>query len=157
MVWRGMRGRFHGFGTVGVRFGAPMSLAAFLDDAPEADAAVLARRLMAEVQRVVPILPVSLAAAALRQAPADHAALAQAMEELARRLAAAGAPLALPGGTMAATAGAAMRPLLARGIAASGSAGLAAAPGAERLVAFYAAPVEQALGAGCDAAQTNGT
>ena len=148
MVWRMIRGRFPGFGTAAVAFGAPISLRGFL--AREgATTESLGAALMAEVAQSVPVLPVPLVAASLAGGPVARAGLTVRVDGLTERLNALGAVMKLP---LTGAAEAGLRVLEARGIVAEGAAGLTAAPGQEALLAFYAAPVLQRLEAGVETA-----
>ncbi|MDR5655011.1 1-acyl-sn-glycerol-3-phosphate acyltransferase [Ruixingdingia sedimenti] len=148
MAWRGLRGRFGGFGTVGVSFGTPVSLRRLLAEAPGTDVAALADRLMAGVRRVVPVLPVPLVAAAIAGAGPGgltETALPETLAALRDRLRTQGATLAVGMEDTATLAAAALRPLVSRGIVTRQDGRLLAAPGAGALLAFHAAPVLQHL------------
>lgn len=145
MGWRLVRGRFPGFGSAAVAFGGPVSLRAWIaENGPRPEA--LANRLMADVGRVVPILPVPLVAAVASQGVARADMLA-AMQEMATRLEAAGAPLFLPEGGVPAALAEGLRALEKRGILEEGPTGMRAVAGKETLLAFYAAAVLQRLSA----------
>ena len=137
----GMR-RFKGFGTAAAAFGAPVSLAAYREAHPGATAEQLGQHLMAAIGRMVPVVPVALVAAALREAPGSQAALAVIMTRLVAALAAVGAVLKLPPQGMQATLAEGLTPLIARGLVA---ADLRPMPGAQRLLDFYSAAVLQRL------------
>lgn len=125
-------GHKHLFGTAAAGFGAPISLARFRADGGDLER--LADRLMAEVELVVPVLPVPLVAAALIEG--------LPVADLITRLSALGAVLKLPpgGATVAEADGRAM--LQQRGILdISGQ----LRPEMADLLAFYAAPVQQKL------------
>ncbi len=144
MIWRMLRGRFAGFGTAAVAFGAPVSLRAQGDAAsPEA----LGQLLMAEVAQAVPVLPVPLVAAATVD-PVLRADLADRVVALVARLDALGAELVLPKGGLPAAIAEGLAALHARGIVVDGPRGLCPAVGAEAIHAYYAAPVLQRLQAG---------
>lgn len=98
-VWRALFGRFRGFGNAVVRFGTPISLAAFSAGREGEVTEALADRLMAEITRTIPVLPVPLVSAAWGEADeTDRAGLVARSEALAERLAAQGAELVLPEG-----------------------------------------------------------
>lgn len=139
-LWRRMRGRFKGFGTAAAAFGAPVSLRGFAEG--QADAEVLAAHLMTEIKRVVPILPLPLLAAALQQPVADKAALVEAVDTLIQRLTAVGAVMRLPGNGATQVVAEGLPSLVNRGLV---SGDLAISAGSERLLAFYAASVQQRL------------
>jgi len=143
ILWRKLRGTFKGFGTAAAGFGPPVSLARFMAERPGRPVDELGAQLMAEIERVVPVLPVPLIAAALAEAPADRAALAEVVAGLIAQLEAAGAVMKLPPQGLEVTLDEGLGPLIARGAVGPD---LQAVPGAEALLAFYAAPVRQRLG-----------
>ncbi|MDZ4395982.1 1-acyl-sn-glycerol-3-phosphate acyltransferase [Cypionkella sp.] len=141
-LWRKFRGRFKGFGTAAAGFGPPVSLRGFLADAPDTPTEELGAHLMAEIVKVVPVLPVPLVAAALLENPPDRAALAEAMLRLQDRLGALGAVMKLPPQGIEATLDEGLAPLLSRGLI---SENLQITQGSAALIGFYAAPVAQRL------------
>jgi glycerol-3-phosphate O-acyltransferase len=143
MWWQSVRGRYKGVGTAAAGFGAPVSLRAHT--AGGGGVTQLGDRLMAEIARVVPILPVPLAAAVLVQGPTSADMMAARMQALADRLAAAGAVLKLAPQGMAVTMDEGLRPLTTRGAVVAADGELTVQDAA--LVAFYAAPVLQMLDA----------
>lgn len=143
VVWRMALGRFRGFGTAAAAFGAPISLRAFFAENPGAGIEVLGIHLMAEIERVVPVLPVPLVAAALQERPASRAALAAAMQRLCTELQGFGAVLRLAPHGIEQSLDEGLAPLIARGLV---TADLAAVRGGEAILDFYAAPVLQRLG-----------
>ncbi len=143
VIWRKLRGTFAGFGTAAAGFGAPVSLRAFMTDHPDTPTETLGAYLMAEIERVVPVLPVPLVAAALAEGPADRQALGQIADRLLGELAAAGAVLKLAPDGLQATLAEGLAPLLARGVL--GEDLRPTATGAA-LLAFYASSVQQRLG-----------
>jgi glycerol-3-phosphate O-acyltransferase len=140
MLWRRIRGRFAGFGTVAAGFGAPLSLRGWLADASDHTTEALGADLMARITLAVPVVPVPLVAAVIAQGPVARTDLAAAVEGMAARLRDAGAVLRIP---REGAAEAGLIPLIARGIVAEGAEGLT--PAAPDLLAFYAAPVLQRL------------
>ncbi len=146
--------RFPGFGTAAAGFGPPLSLRAFMAAHPDAPTEALGAQLMAEIGKVVPILPVPFIAAALAEHPATQADLATTAEALAARLEAAGAVLKLSPKGMEATLAEGLAPLIARGLVGQD---LRVTPGSEAVVAFYAASVQQRLAAGPGNAATRQT
>jgi len=152
MLWNRWRGRFKGFGTAAVGFGAPVSLRAYLAQHGEA-LQPLGAYLMAEIARVVPVLPVPMVSAALLEggAPADRTVLLARLESLAARLRADGAVLKLPPHGLERTLDEGLVPLKARGIIGGG---FETRPGEERLLAFCAASVTQRLEANSATRQT---
>jgi glycerol-3-phosphate O-acyltransferase len=98
---------------------------------------------MAEIEKVVPILPVPLVAAALAEAPVDRSALGDAVQRLATQLELAGAVLKLPPQGIEAAVAEGLAPLIARGIVLPD---LTLAPNGQALLDFYANPIRQRLG-----------
>lgn len=141
-IWRRLRGRFMGFGTAAAGFGPPVSLQAFRAAHPDAPTEALGAHLMAEIEKVVPVLAVPLVAAALDRAPADRAALLSVMADLAQVLEAQGAVLKLPPQGLGQALDEGLRPLIARGLVGED---LRPRPDAAGLLAFYAAPIWQRL------------
>lgn len=149
VIWRKLRGTFKGFGTAAAAFGPPVSLQAYGAARPDLRVEDLGAHLMAEIEKVVPVLPVPLVAAALAVRPADHAGLVAAVEALIARLSARGAVLKLAPQGLAATLSEGLAPLIARGVL---TAELQVTPGSQAVVDFYAASVWQRLGILSDAA-----
>jgi glycerol-3-phosphate O-acyltransferase len=141
-LWRWLRGRFKGFGTAAAGFGPPVSLQAFKAAHPDAPTEVLGEHLMAEIEKAVPVLPAPLVAAALDSLPADRAALAARMVDLAERLEASGAVLKLPPQGMAQALDEGLGPLIGRGLVGQD---LRATSGSAPVLAYYAASVWQRL------------
>jgi glycerol-3-phosphate O-acyltransferase len=145
-IWRLgsiLRGRFPGFGTAAAGFGAPVSLRAFIASQGSADVTeALGARLMADITRVVPVLPVPLVAAALSAVPLDRTALLAEMTRLVDLLRGAGAVLKLPPQGVERALDEGLTPLLHRGIV---SADLRPRADSAAILAFYAASVWQAL------------
>jgi glycerol-3-phosphate O-acyltransferase len=134
--------RFKGFGTAAAAFGTPVSLTAFRSGAPNATPEALARHLMAAIEAVVPVVPVPLIAAALRQGPRDFAALIVEVQALQQALLQRGAVLKLaPQGTEA-TVQEALDVLQGRHLI---GADYQATAGSQGLLDFYAASVLQRL------------
>ena len=105
--------RFKGFGTAAAAFGEPVSLAEFLAQA-DATTEGLGRHLMTAIAHVVPVVPVPLVAAALRQSPANRAALTVAVAALIAELERGGAVLKLPPQGVEATVAEGLETLVAR-------------------------------------------
>jgi glycerol-3-phosphate O-acyltransferase len=147
MLWRMIRGRFAGFGTAAAGFGPPVSLRAFMAGAQPSTEG-LGALLMAEITKVVPILPVPLVAAALLGAVVDREGLRQRLDELHAQLTAMDAVLKLPPQGLDRTLNEGLAPLLARGLVVETAAGLTCVPEASAMLAFYAGPVQQVLDAG---------
>lgn len=143
LLWRHMRGRFHGFGTAAAAFGPPVSLRAFLAGLHGPATEALGAHLMAEIEKVVPILSVPLVAAALACQPANSEALLAEAMRLAQALEAKGAVLKLPPQGIEAALAEGLAPLIARGIVTEG---LRVAENGQALLRFYANPLWQRLG-----------
>ncbi|MDB6452358.1 1-acyl-sn-glycerol-3-phosphate acyltransferase [Falsirhodobacter sp. 20TX0035] len=146
-LWRLVRGRFPGFGAAGVAFGTPVSLQAWKashagDPGPDA----LARDLMDEIGRNVPVLPVPLVAAALSRGSVSRRGLPAAVAQLRAELARVGAVTLLPEDPVAEG----LRALEKRDIVIEQGGRLIPAAGKARLLAFYAASVLQRLDRGTE-------
>ncbi|WP_418593563.1 1-acyl-sn-glycerol-3-phosphate acyltransferase [Ponticoccus sp. (in: a-proteobacteria)] len=133
-LWLRVTGRFHRFGYAAVSFGRPLSLRA--DPALAADAAALAERLLAEIARNVPVLPVPLVAHLLLEKP-------RRAEDLPGAFAAActlleGCHIHLPRADSAYAAQVGLRMLTERGIVVENGGLLAVAPEKQALAGFYA-------------------
>jgi glycerol-3-phosphate O-acyltransferase len=142
LLWRRLSRQQPPYGTAAAAYGPPMSLKDFFARHPGASVEDLGNHLMAEIERAVPVLPVPLVAAALRQGPGDAASVLQRIAALRQQLIGFGAGLRLKSDD-AATLEAGSRLLRERGILGRDGALL---PGQDRLLAFYAAPVEQRIG-----------
>ncbi|MGB8815252.1 MAG: 1-acyl-sn-glycerol-3-phosphate acyltransferase [Paracoccaceae bacterium] len=149
MVWLKLRGRFTGFGTAAVAFGAPISLREYLSR-EGASTEGLGATLMAEVAQSVPILSVPLVAAALAEGAVLRTDLAGRVDRLIARLTGLGAVLKLPPAGAGAALDEGLRGLMVRGIVIDGPDGLMPGLGKERMLAFYAAPVLQRLEIGVE-------
>ncbi|MGX9848123.1 1-acyl-sn-glycerol-3-phosphate acyltransferase [Limimaricola litoreus] len=137
-----LTGRFRGFGTASVGFGAPLSLAEFLEGKPpEAqDTARLSREMMARIEAVMPVLPVPLVAGILLDAsPLPPERIEIRVAACLGMLHARG--VALPRRDAARITADALDNLLRRGLLVEGGEGLRPAPGAEPVLRFYAASV----------------
>ena len=138
--------RFKGFGTAAAAFGTPVSLAEFLARVPpgqEGEATeALGRHLMAEIGKVVPVVPVSLVAVALARGVRDEADLVRLADGLAGELLAEGAVLRLAPQGMAETVREGLGSLRRRGLI---TATLHPTPGSQGVLDFYAAGVAQFL------------
>jgi glycerol-3-phosphate O-acyltransferase len=134
-LWLRLRGRFRRFGTAGVGFGAPLSLADFLEEPHNDPAAELAQALMDRVAEFVPVLPVPLVAAELLAAPGPLGR--DALEtRIAARLVAMG-----EGAWAALAVREAVPLLLMRRLAAEGAEGVSATAEGRDLLAYYAASI----------------
>ena len=141
-LWRKLRGRFRGFGTAAAGFGPPVSLRWFMGENPGVGTEGLGAHLMAEIEKVVPVLPVPLVAAALQVGVTDRDALAARLVTLSDSLAAAGAVLKLPPQGLEQALDEGLAPLIGRGLVGDD---LRITAGSEALMGFYAAPVWQRL------------
>jgi glycerol-3-phosphate O-acyltransferase len=141
ILWGRMRGTFKGFGTAAVGFGPPISLRAFLAEAPPDPVEALGTRLMTDIARVVPILPVPLVAAAI-VAGATREGLLTLAGGMAERLTLQEAVLKLPPQGLADAVNEGLRPLVDRGIVDADLRVLR-----PELLAFYAASVQQVVDA----------
>jgi glycerol-3-phosphate O-acyltransferase len=109
-LWLAVQGRWHRFGYACVNFGTPLSMRAWCrehglhipglsDDERHAAVVRVAERLMQEIGSVVPVLPVSLVAALMVEAPArawSEFDLKAAAHTRMRELEASGAHLYIP-------------------------------------------------------------
>jgi glycerol-3-phosphate O-acyltransferase len=143
IAWQRLRGQFHRFGYAGVSFGAPLSLAGFLNDAPGAGTDGLALALMERIRAAMPVLPVPLVAAVLHRAEGPIAtaaveAVAGGWVDAFRR---AGCPVHLPEGDVAAAVREGLEALAIRRIVGEGAGGWRVVPGEEAMLAFYAASI----------------
>lgn len=135
-------GRFKGFGTAAAAFGTPISLRHYLAEVPGAAPEALAARVMAAIERVVPVVPVALVAAALGEGPVGREALVAQVGIMARALEGLGAELKLAPHGIEETVTEGLTPLIARGIITPQLQPVAAQ---RRLLQFYAASVQQRL------------
>ena len=145
-LWRKLRGRFRRFGTAAVSFGAPLSLAEFLTGAGERSTEALAGELMDRVRRIVPVLPVPLTAAALRDDPdTDIGGTEGRAASILARLEAGGAQLTLPPGGAAAAVSAGLDELVRRRIVLRDGNQLHVADHNRAVIGFYAGSILQLL------------
>ncbi|WP_461307068.1 1-acyl-sn-glycerol-3-phosphate acyltransferase [Albidovulum sp.] len=143
-----LTGRFQKFGTAAVRFGAPLSLAAFLRKPHRDVTAELAAELMGRVAREVAVLPVPLVCAALgAQTDLPRAELETRADAIARALARAGAPLELPEGSVRRAVARGLEILALRKVVRLQGDRVTVPPRDRALIGFYAAPVGQHLAA----------
>lgn len=148
MLWKRLWGRWRGFGKVGVSFGAPVSLRDVMARHGDISAEALADLLMQEVRAVVPILPVPLMAQIVAtHAPFPRSAAPALFAALVERLRQQGAVIVLPDTPVEATAAKALEALEQRFMVKEGPQGMAVVTEASVLLAYYAAPVQQFLGA----------
>ena len=103
-LWQRLTGKFHRLGFAAVAFGQPISLKAFLAEAPKETTKLLGAELMRRISQVVPILPVPLVCRHLEAGGGQlgRAAIETKFGADVARLRAAGMELCLPpeiGGT----------------------------------------------------------
>lgn len=134
-----IRGTWKGFGMAAVAFGAPLSLGDWLGSHPP-DPEALGADLMARVAKAVPVLPVPLVAAAIRQGGTGDLTLR--VLALAAQVEAAGGSVEWPQPELDAAILHATELLQVRGLV---TADLTPAPGQEAMLAFQAGPVEQVI------------
>jgi glycerol-3-phosphate O-acyltransferase len=154
-AWLAVSGRWHRFGYACVGFGRPFSLAAFVAERRADPAAMpreerfalageLAQRLMAEVGRVVPVVPVALVATVFLERSSEGAGPLSRLElkaevlALAGRLAAAGACVYLPRSDQDYAVEVGLRMLTLRRLIVERDGLLAARPQELPLLAYYA-------------------
>ena len=142
LVGRIVTRRFKGFGTAAAAFGAPVSLAAFLAGHDGEATAALGRHLMAEIGRVVPVVPVPLVAMALARGGRSAAEVVRLCEVLVGELQAAGAVLKLAPQGLDASVREGLGSLTRRGLI---GADLEPGVGAQPVLDFYAAGIRQLL------------
>ncbi len=140
-IWRVMRGRFPGFGSAAVAFGAPMSLQAYLAG-PGATVTDLGQMIMRRVAETVPLLSVPLVAAALVDGPCSKADLAKRMEVILNSLPRL---TAKPVENTSILLHEGFRTLELRGIIHEVHGLIQPVPGKEPLFDFYAAPIRQRM------------
>jgi glycerol-3-phosphate O-acyltransferase len=135
-AWQRLTRRFKAFGTAKVSFGEPVSLAALIADG-RGDVGSVAAEVMERVAAVVPVVPVPLVARiVLAQGPIPAPELAAAVTRDIERLDSRGVTR-LPRDAEEITR-TAVALLLERGALIESADGLAAAPGEEALLSFYA-------------------
>ena len=141
ILWGRMRGTFKGFGTAAASFGPPVSLRDFLATAPDDPIETLGVRLMHDIARVVPILPVPLVAAALQEGAVTLADLPARVARLTQTLRDRDAVLRLPPQGLEQTLREGLTPLIARGLVQDDPGGLRIM--SPEIIGFYAASVQQ--------------
>lgn len=159
-LWLRLRGRWYRFGYACVSFGQPMSLREYVrdraldfrslsSDQRFAEIERLGRRLMQEVGRVVPALPVSLVSTALL-ASGDRGLssleLKGAVFELTQRLAAAGAHVHIPRSDQEYAVEVGLRMLMLRHLVELNDGVYRPNPREHALLAYYANAIAHLLG-----------
>jgi glycerol-3-phosphate O-acyltransferase len=143
-LWRALLGRFRGFGTAAVRFGAPVSLKGFSSSCEGDVTAALAEHLMRKITQLVPVLPVPLVSAAWGPDPATtRAALIARVQSLADDFAARGAGMMLPQGGGEAAVDMALAIFRLRKFVTGTDEALVLNPERREVLDFYAASVLQ--------------
>lgn len=143
-LWRALLGRFRGFGTAAVRFGAPVSLKGFSSSCEGDVTVALAEHLMHKITQLVPVLPVPLVSAAWGPEPATtRAALIARVQALADALAARGAGMMLPQGGGEAAVDMALAIFRLRKFVTGTDEALVLNPERREVLDFYAASVLQ--------------
>lgn len=133
-LWLRITGRFHRFGYAAVSFGQPLSLRENPGLAQDTEA--LGTRLMAEIARIVPVLPVPLVAHILLEAPRRPEALPEAFRAACDRLERCHIHMPRKDPDYAAETG--LRMLTERGIAEVREGFITIPPAKRDLAAFYA-------------------
>ncbi len=153
--WQTVRGRFHRFGDAAVSFGAPLSLRGFLQEFNH-DTEDLAQTLMNRVRAVMPVLPVPLVAAVLKEAGGTmtRPALEARVADLVAQFSAAGVRVHLADadgtiapGSLPATVAHGLEALTIRGIVIEDGATLRVAADEDATLAFYADSIAHFLDA----------
>ena len=145
LVWLRLRGKYHRFGYASVSFGHPVSLRGFLEAPGREDAiAELGAALMAEVGRVVPVLPVSLMATVLQEAdgPLPEAELRSRALALKDSFVAAGGHFHLPRDDFDYAVDAGLRLLRKRRVLVEREGVWSIAAGEEAVLSYYANTIE---------------
>jgi glycerol-3-phosphate O-acyltransferase len=133
-----LTGRFRPHGTAAVSFGTPLSLAGFLAGTHQNPTEALAEEVMARIARAVPVLPVPLVAAIVQAAPGlDRDGIVAQARGALMALGAAGA--VLPRRSAAELADDGLALLMLRRLIVLRDGAYRVAPGAEDVVAYYAA------------------
>jgi glycerol-3-phosphate O-acyltransferase len=152
-------GRWHRFGYACVNFGTPVSARAWLrargldlralgKEERQGHVEAFGMELMAAVGRVVPVLPVSLVATALLEAPGPVAGLElhRRTQGLMRRLAASGAQVYLPRSDEEYASAVGLRMLTLRRLVEERDGGWVPAPGGEAVLRYYARSIAHLVG-----------
>ncbi|MGB3179553.1 MAG: 1-acyl-sn-glycerol-3-phosphate acyltransferase [Albidovulum sp.] len=145
-VRRVLTGRFEKFGTAAVSFGAPLSLADFMQDPHEDVAAELAAAMMGRVARNVVVLPVPLICAAIGEdTEITVGELTSRADALVGRLQPLGVHLNLPDGSASGAVLRALSILTLRKIVVQNGGRINVPPKDRDLIGFYGASVNQHL------------
>ncbi len=157
IIWQKLLGRFTPFGFAAVCYGKPLSLRAFMTEAPDASTESLAEALMERIRSAVPILPVPLAAAALARCggSASNVELARASAQLRATLDERRAWMHLLPEASDDALEAGLDALALRGIIRRTGDRIETLPGEEDVLGFYAASTLQRCDSPHGIAQTN--
>ncbi|MFN0182251.1 MAG: 1-acyl-sn-glycerol-3-phosphate acyltransferase, partial [Aquabacterium sp.] len=158
-----VRGRWHRLGYACVNFGTPVSVRSWcttrqvdleqMDKAGrQGEVAALGRHLMAQVSRLIPVLPVPLVAGVLLQADVARQALSElevkrAVAQRVAALEAGGARLYLPRGDWDYAVAAGLRALTQRHLVAEQDGLFTVTPGEQPLLRYYALSIAHLDGA----------
>lgn len=138
---RALTGKFQKYGTAGVGFGAPLSLTEFLKRRHKDPVAALGKELMARISDQVPLLPVPLVSRLLLDGAVARSDLTRGIEAAITRR--AGAADSLETLDPAKTCEAGLAHLALRGLVSETDGGVTIEPGAEEVLAYYAASIGQ--------------
>jgi glycerol-3-phosphate O-acyltransferase len=157
LLW--VLGRWHRFGYACVNFGTPVSARAWLrargvdlralsKEERQGHVEAFGREIMAAVGRVVPVLPVSLVATALLEAPGPVGGLElhRRTQDLMRRLAAGGAQVYVPRTDEEYATAVGLRMLTLRRLVEERDGGWVPAPSADAVLRYYANSIAHLTG-----------
>lgn len=147
LVWQKARGQLQPFGYAAVCYGQPLSLRDWLADAPGQDVPDLAAVLMDRIRMAVPVLPVSLAAAAVLQCggTGSRPEIEGKARAIVQTLLDLGANIHLPGSSIKTALDEGLSNLTMRGILAQAGGKIGPAPEQDSALAYYAAATLQRL------------
>lgn len=146
-IRRRRRGDLYRFGYASVSFGAPLSLAGFVDHAPDNLNESLGAELMGRVRAVVPVLPVPVVASILVETgDIPRAELDRRVQDRCTLLAARGIHVHVPRDDHGYTAEVGVRALALRRAIATEGGTIRINPAEMPLVQFYAASIQHHLG-----------
>lgn len=101
-IWLRLTGRFNRFGHASISFGKPISMRLFMKNSDIKSSnrrtVLLGRKVMDEVSKVVPVLPVPLVAAAIQSSniPLHEVQIQELCDELLKKLKSSGAQVHVP-------------------------------------------------------------
>ena len=143
-IWLRLTGRFNRFGYASVSFGQPISMRTFManSDIKSSDrrTVLLGRKVMDEVSKVVPVLPVPLVATAIKSAnaPLQDAQIQELCADLLKKLKSSGAQVHVPVETQSYVIEHALETLLNRGALKRSKDGIVIDNSDGNLIDFYA-------------------